>query len=163
MVKSSGRSSVSGPLEYVRQRNLAKSVYGPDLVRTVLPVPPPPLRLHRAVEVLLGSEDQLIRILPVVPSPVLLSALLGPAPLLQADLSLPSLQDLLSLRLAFEHLQRASLTKSVSMETSLFWKPESKDASIVYLLSSMIHFVVIFFRKEMFRLLNIKAARISST
>lgn len=131
MVKSSGRSSVSGSLEYVRLRNLGRSVSGPDPVCVVLPVSPPPLCLHQAVEVLLGSEDQLIRILPVLPSPILLSALLGPAPLLQADLSLSSLQDLLSLRLAFKHLRRQSLIKSVSMETSLFWKAESKDASIV--------------------------------
>lgn len=76
-------------------------------MRLFLPLPPPPqLRLHHAVEVLLSSVDELIRtLLPDLPPTVVLPALLRPTPLLQPDLSLSSLQDLLSLRLALKRLQ----------------------------------------------------------
>lgn len=75
-----------------------------DLVRL------PKLRLHGEEELLLGSGDQLLgAVLVLVRSRLVLPALLGPAALLQTDLSLSGLQDLLSLRLPLKHLDRKQL------------------------------------------------------
>jgi len=55
--------------------------------------------------VVLGSGYQLVwTLVSVIPSPVLVPALLGAAPLLETDLSLPGLQDLFSLGLSLKHL-----------------------------------------------------------
>lgn len=69
------------------------------------------LHLHCAEEFPLGSGHQLFGAL--VLHRFLLSALLGAAPLLQADLSLSGLQDLLSLRLPLKHLDKNQLCPSL--------------------------------------------------
>lgn len=75
-----------------------------DLVRL------PKLRLHSEEELLLGSGDQLLgAVLVLVRSRLVLPALLGPAALLQTDLSLSGLQDLLSLCLPLKHLDKKQL------------------------------------------------------
>lgn len=90
-------------------------------VRLFLPLPPPPqFRLHHAVEFLLSSVDELIRtLLPVLPPTIVLPALLRPTPLLQTDLSLSSLQDLLSLRLALKRLKTNMEPSTVFLDRSL--------------------------------------------
>lgn len=97
--------NLSADLRIICRRNEIRNEK--HLVLLVLLLPPLlQLRLHHAEEVFLSSDDQLIgTLLSLLPTSLLVSTLLRSTPFLQTHLSLSSLQDLLSLRLALKHLQ----------------------------------------------------------